>query len=170
MLPENEPQSVKHALREAFAHKGYWLIHAGFFVCGFHVMFIATHLPSYLGDKGLEASSAAMALAYVGVFNIFGSYFWGIMGDRFDKRYVMTSLYLMRTLVIAGFVLLPVTNSTATHIWCCYWFLLAGYSASDVWLGKTNLRPALLIHIVWVGIFHSSGGQFSRRLGRWSYL
>ncbi|WP_234819395.1 MFS transporter, partial [Sinorhizobium meliloti] len=67
---DNAPTSVKDALKEAFSHKGYWLIHAGFFVCGFHVMFIATHLPSYLGDKGLAASSAAMALAYVGIFNI----------------------------------------------------------------------------------------------------
>lgn len=75
-------QTLKQALKEALAHRGYWLIHAGFFVCGFHVMFIATHLPSYLADKHLPASSAAMALAYVGIFNIFGSYFWGVMGDR----------------------------------------------------------------------------------------
>ena len=56
-------QTLKQALREAFSHRSYWLIHAGFFVCGFHVMFIATHLPSYLADKQLPASSAAMALA-----------------------------------------------------------------------------------------------------------
>ena len=57
-LPE---QTLKQALKEAFAHKGYWLIHAGFFVCGFHVMFIATHLPSYLADKGMPGSTAALA-------------------------------------------------------------------------------------------------------------
>lgn len=109
----DDSQTLKQALSEAFNHRGYWLIHAGFFVCGFHVMFIATHLPSYLADKGLPGNIAAMALAYVGIFNIFGSYFWGVMGDKFDKRYVMTSLYLVRTIVIAAFVTLPVTEHTA---------------------------------------------------------
>ncbi|WP_281647292.1 MFS transporter [Parendozoicomonas sp. Alg238-R29] len=135
---ENEPKTVKQALQEAFAHKGYWLIHAGFFVCGFHVMFIATHLPSYLADKGLEASSAAMALAYVGVFNIFGSYFWGLMGDRYDKRYVMTALYVARTLVIASFITLPVTNSTAT---------LFGAAIGFCWLGTVPLTSGLVRQI-----------------------
>ena len=110
---EDDQQTLKQALREAFSHKGYWLIHAGFFVCGFHVMFIATHLPSYLADKHLPASTAAMALAYVGIFNIFGSYFWGVMGDRFSKRHVMSALYLFRTAVITAFVTLPVTEYTA---------------------------------------------------------
>ncbi|GAL17657.1 probable MFS transporter [Vibrio maritimus] len=105
--------TLKEALKEAFNHKGYWLIHAGFFVCGFHVMFIATHLPSYLADKNLPASSAALALAYVGIFNIFGSYFWGLMGDKFSKRHVMSMLYLFRTVVIAAFVTMPVTEHTA---------------------------------------------------------
>ncbi|MRI35128.1 MFS transporter [Endozoicomonas sp. OPT23] len=135
---DDAPDSVKAALNEAFSHKGYWLIHAGFFVCGFHVMFIATHLPSYLGDKGLAASAAAMALAYVGVFNIFGSYFWGVMGDRFDKRYVMTSLYLMRTLVIASFVLLPVTNNTAS---------IFGAAIGFCWLGTVPLTSGLVRQI-----------------------
>ncbi|OCH56630.1 MFS transporter, partial [Vibrio lentus] len=108
-----DTQTLKEALSEALSNKSYWLIHAGFFVCGFHVMFIATHLPSYLADKNLPASSAAMALAYVGIFNIFGSYFWGVMGDKFSKRHVMSALYLVRTVVIGAFVTLPVTESTA---------------------------------------------------------
>lgn len=131
-------QTLKQALREAFAHRGYWLIHAGFFVCGFHVMFIATHLPSYLADKQLPASSAAMALAYVGIFNIFGSYFWGVMGDRFNKRYVMTALYLMRTVVIGGFVTLPVTEQTAT---------IFGAAIGFCWLGTVPLTSGLVRQI-----------------------
>lgn len=47
----DDSQSLSQALKEAFNHRGYWFIHAGFFVCGFHVIFIATHLPSYLADK-----------------------------------------------------------------------------------------------------------------------
>ncbi|CAH8233507.1 MFS transporter [Vibrio aestuarianus] len=131
-------QTLKQALREAFSHRSYWLIHAGFFVCGFHVMFIATHLPSYLADKQLPASSAAMALAYVGIFNIFGSYFWGVMGDRFNKRYVMTALYLMRTVVIGGFVTLPVTEQTAA---------IFGAAIGFCWLGTVPLTSGLVRQI-----------------------
>ncbi len=135
---EPDNQTLLEALKEALSHKGYWLIHAGFFVCGFHVMFIATHLPSYLADKHLSASSAAMALAYVGVFNIFGSYFWGVMGDRFNKRHVMSALYFVRTLVIAAFVTLPVTEHTAA---------IFGGAIGFCWLGTVPLTSGLVRQI-----------------------
>lgn len=133
-----QSQSLKQALSEAFSHRGYWLIHAGFFVCGFHVMFIATHLPSYLADKNLPATSAAMALAYVGIFNIFGSYFWGVLGDKYSKRYVMTSLYLVRTIVITGFVTLPITENSAG---------LFGAAIGFCWLGTVPLTSGLVRQI-----------------------
>jgi len=135
---EDDNQTLKEALKEAFAHKGYWLIHLGFFVCGFHVMFIATHLPSYLADKHLPASTAAMALAYVGIFNIFGSYFWGVMGDRFNKRHVMSALYLVRTVVIGAFVTLPVTEHTAA---------IFGGAIGFCWLGTVPLTSGLVRQI-----------------------
>jgi len=135
---EDDNQTLKQALKEAFAHKGYWLIHLGFFVCGFHVMFIATHLPSYLADKHLPASTAAMALAYVGIFNIFGSYFWGVMGDRFNKRHVMSALYLVRTVVIGAFVTLPVTEHTAA---------IFGGAIGFCWLGTVPLTSGLVRQI-----------------------
>ena len=131
-------QTLKQALKEAFNHRGYWLIHAGFFVCGFHVMFIATHLPSYLADKGLPGTTAALALAYVGIFNIFGSYFWGVMGDKFDKRYVMTSLYVMRSIVIAAFVLFPLNVETAS---------IFGAAIGFCWLGTVPLTSGLVRQI-----------------------
>lgn len=134
----DDSQSLPEALKEAFRHRGYWLIHAGFFVCGFHVMFIATHLPSYLADKGLPGTTAAMALAYVGIFNIFGSYFWGVMGDRFDKRYVMASLYLIRSVVIAAFVVLPVTVDSAA---------IFGGAIGFCWLGTVPLTSGLVRQI-----------------------
>ncbi|ORT52825.1 MFS transporter [Vibrio sp. qd031] len=130
--------SLKQALQEAFRHKGYWLIHLGFFVCGFHVMFIATHLPSYLADKDLPASSAALALAYVGIFNIFGSYFWGMMADRFNKRHVMFVLYLLRAAIIAGFVTLPITQFSAA---------IFGGAIGFVWLGTVPLTSGLVRQI-----------------------
>ncbi|NVD08536.1 MFS transporter [Vibrio sp. JPW-9-11-11] len=131
-------QSLKSALKEALSHRGYWLIHLGFFVCGFHVMFIATHLPSYLADRHLPAETAAMALAYVGIFNIFGSYFWGVMGDKYSKRHVMSALYLLRTAVIGAFVTLPVTQQTAT---------LFGAAIGFCWLGTVPLTSGLVRQI-----------------------
>ncbi|OCH60123.1 MFS transporter [Aliivibrio fischeri] len=133
-----DTQTLTEALKEAFSHRGYWLIHAGFFVCGFHVMFIATHLPSYLADKHLPASSAAMALAYVGIFNIFGSYFWGVMGDKFNKRHVMSALYFVRTIVIGAFVTLPVTEHTAA---------IFGGAIGFCWLGTVPLTSGLVRQI-----------------------
>ncbi|WP_028115837.1 MFS transporter [Ferrimonas senticii] len=134
----HDQQTLKQALAEAFRHKGYWLLNAGFFVCGFHVMFIATHLPSYLADKGLDATVAAMALSYVGIFNIFGSYFWGLMGDRFDKRHVMAALYFLRTAVILAFVTLPVNASTAS---------IFGAAIGFCWLGTVPLTSGLVRQI-----------------------
>ncbi|PML19033.1 MFS transporter [Vibrio breoganii] len=130
--------TLKEAIKEAFAHRGYWLIHLGFFVCGFHVMFIATHLPSYLADKNLPASSAAMALAYVGIFNIFGSYFWGMMADKFDKRHISFVLYLLRAAIIAAFVTLPITEFSAT---------IFGGAIGFVWLGTVPLTSGLVRQI-----------------------
>ncbi|MGR6831936.1 MFS transporter [Aliivibrio wodanis] len=135
---EENTQTLTEALKEAFSNKSYWLIHAGFFVCGFHVMFIATHLPSYLADKDLPASSAAMALAYVGIFNIFGSYFWGVMGDKYSKRHVMSALYFVRTIVIAAFVTLPVTEHTAA---------IFGGAIGFCWLGTVPLTSGLVRQI-----------------------
>lgn len=137
-LEVEREQSLKQALKQAFSHKGYWLIHMGFFVCGFHVMFIATHLPSYLADRGLPANAAAMALAYVGIFNIFGSYFWGLMGDYYNKRHVMSALYLVRTLVIAGFVMLPLTTTSAG---------IFGAAIGFCWLGTVPLTSGLVRQI-----------------------
>ncbi|USH01323.1 MFS transporter [Grimontia kaedaensis] len=131
-------QTLKEAIAEAARHSGYWLIHAGFFVCGFQVMFIATHLPSYIADKGLPGNTAAMALAYVGIFNIFGSYFWGLMGDRFNKRYVMTSLYMMRSVVLTLFITVPLTTNTAT---------IFGAAIGFCWLGTVPLTSGLVRQI-----------------------
>lgn len=133
-----DKQTIKEALNEAFSHRGYWLINLGFFVCGFHVMFIATHLPSYLSDKGISASTAAMALAYVGIFNIIGSYFWGVMADRHSKRYVMSALYFVRTAVIGAFVILPTTEMSA---------IIFGGAIGFCWLGTVPITSGLVRQI-----------------------
>lgn len=158
-------QTLREALSEAFRHPGYWLIHAGFFVCGFQVMFIATHLPSYIADKGLPGNTAAMALAYVGIFNIFGSYFWGLMGDRFNKRYVMTSLYTLRAAVLALFVTLPLTPQSAT---------VFGAAIGFCWLGTVPLTSGLVRQIFGASYMSTLYGliffthQIGSFLGAWA--
>ena len=83
-------------LTRARRHSGYWLLNAGFFVCGFHVAFIATHLPSFLTDNGLSHMVGATVLALVGLANIFGSSLFGWLGDRYSRKYLLSLLYLVR--------------------------------------------------------------------------
>lgn len=103
-------QSLGEALREAGGHSSYWLLIGGFFVCGFHVAFIQTHLPAYLKDLGLDARLGAWALALVGLFNIVGSYTAGVIGGRYSKKYSLSAIYFLRALVIAVFISLPIST------------------------------------------------------------
>ncbi len=102
-------QSAGEAVREALGHKGYLLLTAGFFVCGFHVVFIAVHLPAYLADKGLPPHIAVTALMLIGLFNIVGTFGAGWLGARMPKRYILSTIYLCRSIVIALFVWLPIS-------------------------------------------------------------
>ncbi len=102
-------QSIGDALREAFAHKSFLLLTAGYFVCGFQVVFIGVHMPSYLKDQGLSPQVATHSLALIGLFNIFGTYAAGALGQRLPKRYILSAIYFARAVVITAFVLAPLT-------------------------------------------------------------
>ena len=103
----SQQTSMGKALKEAFAHRSFWLLCAGFFVCGFHVVYIAVHLPSYVVDLGFSAELGAWALGLIGLMNIIGGYLAGVLGGKFSKKYLLSGLYFGRSLVMAGFVLLP---------------------------------------------------------------
>ncbi len=90
-------QTFGAALREASRHRGYMLLVAGFFVCGFHLAFIGNHLPAYIRDLGLDPGLGAVALMVIGMTNIVGTLAAGILGDRFSKKYVLSILYLLRS-------------------------------------------------------------------------
>jgi MFS family permease len=105
-------QSVGEAVREAFGHKSFLLLTAGYFVCGFQLAFITVHFPAYLGDRGLSANVGMMALALVGLFNIFGSFASGALGAKYTKKFLLSSIYLTRSIVIALFVFSPVTEGS----------------------------------------------------------
>lgn len=98
-------------LTRAGKNGNYWLLLAGFFVCGFHVAFVGTHLPAHLSDVGF-GQLAGVSLSLIGVFNLIGSYLFGWLGDRYRKKYLLSFLYGARAVVIALFVFLPVSAVT----------------------------------------------------------
>lgn len=103
-------QSILEATREAFAHRPFQLLVCGYFVCGFQVIFIGVHLPAYLKDKGLtDPLVPVVALALIGLFNIFGSYYSGKLGGTLPKRYLLSAIYFSRALFIALFMLAPLS-------------------------------------------------------------
>ncbi len=102
-------QSIGQALKEAFKYPSFQLLMAGYFVCGFQVVFIGVHLPSYLRDKGLSPQVASYALALIGLFNVFGTYAAGVLGQRLPKKNILAFIYLARAVVISVFLLAPLS-------------------------------------------------------------
>ncbi len=128
-------QGLSEALGEAARHSGFWLLNAGFFVCGFHIAFLATHFPAYLNDRGLGLQIGATALALIGLFNIFGSYFFGVSGDRLRKKWVLSALYGGRAVILTVFLVTPLTSSSA---------LLFAAAMGFLWLGTVPLTSGLI--------------------------
>ena len=102
-------QSIGQALREAFGYRSFQLLMLGYFVCGFQVVFIGVHLPSYLRDHGLGIGVSTGALMLIGLFNIFGTYAAGMLGQRFPKRYLLSAIYGLRAVAIVTFISVPLT-------------------------------------------------------------
>lgn len=142
-------QSIPEALREAFGHRGFMLLCAGYWVCGFQLMFISVHFPAFLSDGGMKPEVGMTALALIGLFNIFGSYAWGWLGGRFSKKRLLSLLYLLRALNIAAFVLLPVTTASVYVFAAVIGFL---------WLGTVPLTSGLIAQIFGVRYLSTLGG------------
>ncbi len=105
-------QTIGAALREAYGHRSYVLLTAGFFVCGFQVAFITAHFPAYIGDIGIEAKYAVIGLALIGFFNIIGSLAAGVMGQRYPKQILLALIYIGRSIAVTAFLLLPQTPTS----------------------------------------------------------
>jgi MFS family permease len=116
--PKDDPNSPKplalaEILKQAMGHQGFRLLTIGFFVCGFHIAFLATHLPAYLSDQGLNPSVGTNVLALIGLFNIAGSYYFGLWGGKFPKPHLLSLIYTGRALAIAAFIFLPISAVSA---------------------------------------------------------
>jgi MFS family permease len=107
--PVKREQTIVQALSEAFKYPSFQLLMAGYFVCGFQVVFIGVHMPSYLKDKSLPPEVASYALALIGLFNVFGTYAAGALGQRMPKKNILAGIYFARALVIAIFIAAPLT-------------------------------------------------------------
>ncbi|MFN0193902.1 MAG: MFS transporter [Aestuariivirga sp.] len=127
---------MSQAIARAFGHNSYRLLVAGFFVCGFQLAFIAVHLPPYLNENGISVEFAGFAMAAIGLFNVVGSYTAGIIGGRGEKRVPLSLIYLLRSVVIAVFLLLPVTTTST---------LIFTASLGFLWLSTIPFTMGLVI-------------------------
>jgi MFS family permease len=151
-------QTVGQAIGEAARHRGFWLLTLGFFVCGFQVVFIASHLPAYLADQGQPARVGMLALALVGLFNIFGTYGAGVLGGRYTKKYLLSALYVARAIVIAIFIGLPVTPLSAA---------LFAAAMGLLWLSTVPLTNGIIAQVFGVQYLSMLSGFvfFSHQIG-----
>src|SRR5919108_4353551 len=128
-------QKLGDALREAMAHRGYLFMTLAFFACGFQLVFITTHLPAYLQLCGVAPGVGASALALIGLFNTVGTYCFGLLGARYSQKHLLALIYLLRTLFIVGFLLVPVSAAST---------LVFAAAMGPLWLRVTPPVPRLL--------------------------
>ena len=131
-------QSFRQALHEAAGTRGFWLLTAGFFVCGFHVVFVGVHLPGYLADKAMPTWLAAWALGVIGLANIVGTLCAGWLGNRFQKKSVLAWLYLARAAIFIGFLVIPIS---------VYSTFVFAFLLGLLWLSTVPLTSGLVAHI-----------------------
>ena len=161
---QGHEQTLGEALREACSHPGFWLLALGFFVCGFQVVFIGVHLPAYLVDQHLPATTGTTVLALVGLFNIVGTYTAGWLGGRMSKPRLLAGLYLLRSVVIVLFLWAPITTFSA---------YLFGIAMGLLWLSTVPLTNGTVATLFGVRNLSMLGGivflfhQLGAFLGGW---
>ncbi len=151
-------QTIGQALREAFRYPSFQLLMAGYFVCGFQVVFIGVHMPSYLKDKGLSPEVAGYALGLIGLFNVFGTYIAGTLGQRLAKRKILAGIYLGRAAAIAVFLWVPI-SPLSVYVFSSVMGLL--------WLSTVPPTNATIAQIFGVAHLSMLGGFvfFSHQIG-----
>lgn len=152
-------QTIGQAIREAFGNRNFQLLTLGYFVCGFQVVFIGVHLAPYLKDRGFaDPKVATVALALIGLFNVFGTYTAGALGQRMPKRYLLSFIYLSRSVVIAAYLLLPLSAAST-------WVFAAVMGA--LWLSTVPLTNGIIAQVFGVQYLSMLSGVvfFSHQIG-----
>jgi predicted MFS family arabinose efflux permease len=157
-VPAKRDQTILQALGEAFKYPSFQLLMAGYFVCGFQVVFIGVHMPSYLKDKGLSPQVASYALALIGLFNVFGTYIAGLLGQKLAKRKILAAIYIARSVAIALFLWAPL-SPLSVYIFAAVMGLL--------WLSTVPVTNAAIAQIFGVAHLSMLGGFvfFSHQIG-----
>jgi predicted MFS family arabinose efflux permease len=159
-----KPQSATDAITEALGHKGYRVLAIAFFVCGLQLVFITTHLPAYLDICGMDPTVGSNTLALVGLFNVIGSYLFGWLGDRYSKRMLLGSIYMLRSLALFMFFSFPPSPTTT---------LIFGAVLGTLWLGVVPLVSGLIVHLFGLRFMATLSGiafmshQVGSFLGAW---
>ena len=157
-------QSISEAILEARGHSGYVLLTLGFFVCGFHVTFIGTHFVAFLIDEGLSGDFASYSLGLIGLFNVAGAYFFGLLGDRLSKKNLLTFIYAARAVVMSFVLVIPITEVTA---------LAFGAVFGVLWLATVPLTSGIVAQVFGTRYFSMLFGivfmshQFGGFAGAW---
>jgi len=163
-IPGTPELGMWASLRQAMQHRAFLMLSVGYFVCGFQILFISVHLPSYLQDSGIPASAGSTALALIGLFNILGSYLAGLWGGKFRKPMLLTGIYSLRAVLIVAFVLAPLST------WSVYLFA-AGMGV--LWLSTVPLTTGTVSAMFGVKNLSMLGGlvfmfhQFGAFVGGW---
>ena len=163
-IPGTPELGMWASLRQAMQHRAFLMLSVGYFVCGFQILFISVHLPSYLQDSGIPASAGSTALALIGLFNILGSYLAGLWGGKFRKPMLLTGIYSLRGVLIVAFVLAPLST------WSVYLFA-AGMGV--LWLSTVPLTTGTVSAMFGVKNLSMLGGlvfmfhQFGAFVGGW---
>lgn len=131
-------QSLSSALREAFSHRGFWLLNLGFLACGFQLAFIASHLPAYLLDHGLSGHHAVTGLAIIALANVAGTYVCGWLGGLHRRKRLLAAIYLVRSLAMLAFIALPLSPASL-YVFCA----VMGF----IWLGTVPLTNGLVSQV-----------------------
>jgi len=158
LAPVGTSQTVGEAVREALGHRGYLVLAIAFFVCGLQLVFITTHLPTYLYICGMDPSVGSTALALVGLFNVLGSYLFGWLGGLYSKRLLLGGIYVLRSLFIAAYFMLP-PSPTSTLVFAA--------AMGTLWLGVVPLVSGLVIHLFGLRYMATLSGVafFSHQVG-----
>ena len=135
---QTNEQSTIGALKEAFQNRSYVLLTSGFFVCGFHITLVGTHVPKYVIDRGLEDWTAAMILSLIGLFNIIGSLASGYLSTKISKKIILSAIYLLRGISICLFIFTPASTISS---------IIFGASFGLLWLSTVPATSGIVAHI-----------------------